>query len=459
MRKKIFDLLFLTISKFVFAMKTLLDAARYIIKNTLGINIDCPDGYFWCLISLVEYFWYTFYTLKENQRIYIGIGGKRQPKYVRCTHNVDFDKDFDKLLGEHSDCLKNVSNDFCCNNNYRVIIGNNENPINLGTARTTIEIPMVFHLLDPALNIQNGVNKWSKHINDNIIPILQQDYNRNFDSYQATYIETVEKLFEQADPTKKEHYLNKVNSLPVIKNIEWKFTLRKIIIKPTSGLFIASDSNDRVFRAANLEDPNSYLNIIIAPSKQILGISVFPFSDRDPIDTSKISKVYTYRNAILIGTTIFKGTSAPYNTYRTFTHEIGHWCGLLHPFDNISGTTDEIVKLGLNKLVFDRTPQKDENQNFSGDLIADTDPQVSPTYGTVYDSFRTVIRFIGQQRIIQRIRNTPYAYIFEKNENKPNFFNFMDYTDDKQMCMFTNLQIMKMVYMLGRFRPNFVKSD
>ena len=46
----------------------------------------------------------------------------------------------------------------------------------------------------------------------------------------------------------------------------------------------------------------------------------------------------------------------------------------------------------------------------------------------------------------------------KKNDQTPNFFNFMDYTDDSQMCMFTQLQVLHMIYMLSRFRPNFIEQ-
>jgi hypothetical protein len=137
---------------------------------------------------------------------------------------------------------------------------------------------------------------------------------------------------------------------------------------------------------------------------------------------------------------MFLGNVAQYNKYRTFTHEIGHWCGLLHPFDNDTCKTSSVTKFGMSTKE-------------SGDMIADTTVQFSPTFGTVFDSIKTK-RVNGT---LTQVHISPYAYIFDKNLKTPNFLNFMDYTDDAQMCMFTHLQILKMAYMMTRFRPKFVK--
>ena len=382
----------------------------------------------------------TWYNLDKN-------------KFVRCTHNKDFDENFNDLIAAHNNSLEEL------NNNERVMIGTSDSPINLGANKITIDIPMIFHLLDPALSA-NNINYWTTHINTKIIPQLNKDYNISYANFSLEHIKNVNTLFANADPSKKNYYLNLVKILPTNANLQWKFSLNKIIIKPVSGLSITSSNNDNVFKATAVENPESFLNVIVVPGTQILGISVFPFSDRNPSNTSQIDPNYAYRNAILINTAMFKGTSAPFDKFRTFTHEFGHWCGLLHPFDNISFRSTDVTKFGLNKLNFDKTPVKlgEVDQDFVGDLIADTAPQTKPTYGTIYDKVTITKKRVG--KIVQDvlIRNTPYAYIFEKNDLVPNFYNFMDYTDDAQMCMFTQLQVLHMVYMLSKFRPNFVKS-
>lgn len=367
--------------------------------------------------------------------------------FVRCTHNNDFDENFNDLLVAHNFSLENLEN------NERIMLGSSKNPIDLGTGKILIDIPIIFHLLDPKLS-SHDINFWSKHINETIIAQLNNDYNVSYINYSCQYILNVNTLFEKADPSKKNFYLNLASSLPKNANLQWKFSLRKVIIEPQSDLQLSSGENIGIFRSASVEDPENFLNIIIIPGAQILGVSVFPFSDRDINDSAKINPTLRYKNAVLINTTMFEGKTPPFDKYRTFTHEIGHWCGLLHPFDNVTYKTPDMTKFGLNKLDFDKSevPDNEQDQDFVGDLIADTPPQTQPTYGTVYDK---VIKKLNKTFK----RETPYAYIFEKNNQTPNFYNFMDYTDDAQMCLFTQYQILHMVYMLSRFRPNFVKQN
>lgn len=324
------------------------------------------------------------------------------------------------------------------NNSKCIILGNSNKTINLDINKITIDIPIVFHLIDPLLATQN-INYWKEYIDKNIITSLNKDYNVSYTNYGNQYISIVKYLFANADPTKKLYYLNLVKTLPNIKNLEWIFRIYKIIINPLNNLNINQQNNDHIFQLLTLEDPESFLNIIVAPSDRVLGLSGFAFNDRDPNNNSKIDTKYKYKNAILINTKIFQANSPPYNKYRTFTHEIGHWCGLLHPFDCILCKTNQSNK----KIIFN--------------TITDISKQIKPTYGTVYDRIILMKKIINGKPTFIKIRKTPYAYIFEKNNETPNFFNFMDYTNDAQMCMFTHKQVLCMLHMLAAFRPNFFK--
>ena len=395
------------------------------------------------------------------------LGHFRDRKYTRCVHTHDNDVNFAELVDIYNVLFGSLDQLDLIDSNERIILGSPDRPIDLGVTKVDLIVPIVFHLVDPDLGVKD-VDYWTRHINDNIIKQLNNDYNVTFFNYADTYLENVEKLFKNADPTKRQFYLNLVSTLPNNSLITWKFNLEKVIMNPVSGVRIKKKDNDDVFKTVTLIDPEKFLNIIILPGDNVLGISVFPFKDRCVEDHSKIASEALYKNGVLIGTVPFIGSVAPFNKYRTFTHEIGHWCGLLHPFDNMSYKTPEVTALGLNKLNFEKNkavPTKvtslnnisEENeleQDFVGDLVSDTPPQTRPTYGTVYDKISTITRRSSEQKIT--VRNTPFAYIFEKNNHTPNFFNFMDYTDDAQMCMFTHLQIVHMIYMLLRFRPNFV---
>jgi hypothetical protein len=340
-----------------------------------------------------------------------------------------------------------------------VILGNEEDPLTIGTGIITINIPMIFHLVDPILLKRDG-EYWKKHIQDKIISRINDDYNRNYTNYSDKLIYKVNKLFVNATPHKKKHYIGLTEILPKNDNITWNFRLRKIILKPIKDVQIQPKDNDQLFKHIKVENPNRYLNIVILPAEKVLGVSVFPFQDREPMVPEKIKSGSEYRHALLINTFIFLGSKKPYHKFRTFTHEIGHWCGLLHPFDNATYTSEEINRFGLNKLNFDKSVVAcgEIDQDFEGDMIADTYPQKKPTIGTVHDTFKAIKEIKDNHIITKYVRRTPYANIFEDNDEYPNFLNFMDYTDDRQLCMFTNLQMLRMVYMLAKFRPQFIRG-
>lgn len=353
--------------------------------------------------------------------------------YKKYIDKKIYNKNLEDLSSINNNWLKEFQN-----NNKTIILGNSKKKLDIEVDKITIDIPIVFHLIDPLLTNQN-INYWKEYIDNNIISSLNKDYNVSYMNYATKYINIVKYLFANADPSKKLHYLNLVNTLPNIQNLKWIFKTYKIIIKPLDNLNINERNNDHIYKLITLEDPELYLNIVIAPSEKVLGSSGFAFNDRDYNNNCKIDIKYKYKNAILINTKIFQATKPPFNKYRTFTHEIGHWCGLLHPFDCISCKTNE------------------ENKKIIFNAITDISKQIKPTYGTVYDRIILMKKIVDGKPTFIRIRKTPYAYIFEKNNETPNFFNFMDYTNDEQMCMFTHKQILYMLHMLAAFRPNFIK--
>lgn len=347
-------------------------------------------------------------------------------QYMRCAHNKNCNATYHETLNAHAKYLTTKQ---------RSII-----PYTIGVTPLIIDVPIIFHLTDATLK-KNDIEFLTTHINNNIIATLNADYNRTFENYGADYTSQIDKLFANADKSKREYYTNLCNVLPKDINIVWKFYLKDVIIKTTGGLSIDSSNLEPIYKAVSVVDPESHLNIIVVPGKKLLGISVFPFMDRDANNECVIDSKYRYRNAVLVNTGMFLGNIKPYDKFRTFTHEIGHWCGLLHPFDNDTCKSTGLMKYGLG------------SKESGGDMISDTVPQFAPTFGTVFDSVKSK-RVNGQ---LVMVHDSPYAYIFNKNLQTPNFLNFMDYTDDAQMCMFTHSQLLKMAYMMSRFRPRFVK--
>lgn len=102
---------------------------------------------------------------------------------------------------------------------------------------------------------------------------------------------------------------------------------------------------------------------------------------------------------------------APYNRGRTCTHEIGHWLNLIH----VWGDAD-----------------------CGDDQVADTPPQSQATYG-------------DPSGIVLSCNNTPYGNMY---------MNYMDFTDDIGMHMFTSGQRdrMRTLFMPGGFRYALLSS-
>gem|GEM_PF-766712 len=119
------------------------------------------------------------------------------------------------------------------------------------------------------------------------------------------------------------------------------------------------------------------------------------------------------RDGVVIGYTYFgtNGTATfPYNKGRTCTHEIGHYLGLRHIWgDGNCGVDDGISDTPLQESQYGGCP------NFG-----------SPSTTSC-----------GSQDM---------------------FMNFMDYTDDRCMFMFTHKQVDLMRYVLEKYRPGLVQN-
>lgn len=150
-------------------------------------------------------------------------------------------------------------------------------------------------------------------------------------------------------------------------------------------------------------DTEKYLNIWVVPfdeKENLLGYAQFPNSGSPLTDGVVVDSRY-------FGTT---GTAtAPYNKGRTTTHEVGHWLNLFHIWGDSSCGDDEVA---------DTPTQEEENVGC---------PNVfpSPSCGNVSDMY----------------------------------MNYMDYTDDGCMNLFTQGQKAVMRSAISRFRPGLLNSN
>lgn len=162
-----------------------------------------------------------------------------------------------------------------------------------------------------------------------------------------------------------------------------------------NGCYTTSTAN--AMKAALAVSPSTTLNIYTCnPSGGILGYAYFPnsFPEND-----------TRHGVVLLYSSLPGGSAAPYNLGDTATHEVGHYLGLYHTFQN-----------GCNKR--------------TGDYVTDTPPEKSAAYGC------------------------PAGRDTCSGDGPDPIYNFMDYTDDACMNTFTSGQSSRMKQMVGTYKPS-----
>lgn len=177
------------------------------------------------------------------------------------------------------------------------------------------------------------------------------------------------------------------------------------IIRKHTNITAFSTNDDMKFSATGGDDAwnrDEYLNIWVC--NLVDGVLGYSSLVGGPPQTDGIVVLYS-----AFGTT---GTAqSPFNLGRTGTHEVGHWLNMIHTWGDDSCGNDQ---------------------------VADTPPQQAPTYG-------------DPSGIIISCNNAPDGNMY---------MNYMDFTDDIGMHMFTNGQRARMrtLFVPGGFRYPILSS-
>ena len=251
------------------------------------------------------------------------------------------------------------------------------------------------------------------------IDILNNDFNKkatNFDQGKDIYI-----------GTKFDNVYDKYISLADKCNIN--FYLVDIIYKPLP--FQNGDNIDildiSIKGKSPAITPNKYLNIwIVDIAGGLLGYAQFPWDKNPETD----------------GVVIAKGTFGENPSYqgfdlnKTMTHEIGHWLGLYHTFQDTFNYDGGAIDYR------DGRPNE-EIQEMKGDCVVDTPPQRVPTYGNPFSN----------------PKKWPASVPYDDNKSYYHMFmNFMDYSDDIAMFMFTHDQAIKIRLMINIYRKDILNN-
>lgn len=156
---------------------------------------------------------------------------------------------------------------------------------------------------------------------------------------------------------------------------------------------------------ADAWDRNKYLNIWVCDlGSQLLGYAQFP---GQTASTDGVVLHYRYTGKT--------GASAPFNKGRTGTHEVGHWLGLYHIWGDDNGACT------------------------GSDQVTDTPNQADATYGC----------FTAGTVKTDACATAAPGYMWQ---------NYMDYTDDACMYMFTAGQKTRMQNVLAGSRASLATS-
>jgi hypothetical protein len=179
------------------------------------------------------------------------------------------------------------------------------------------------------------------------------------------------------------------------------FSLSSIDRTANDNWFSDMESYEQQYKQQLNIDPAHHLNIYTGNMPGLLGWSYMPYS---------WSESY-YMHGVCLSYTCLPGGTYPYNLGRTASHEVGHYLGLLHTFDNGCNAPGDYVN---------DTPYQDDGNNIY----------------TCNPNLDTCPNQLGTDPV----------------------HNYMNYVDDACLTEFTNGQSERMDEMIAQYRPSLLDN-
>lgn len=343
-------------------------------------------------------------------------------------------KTIDKNQSKYRKCVYHIHSQIYTANmkQHDEIVDANLDKINAVDMDSTINIKIALHFLAPKGTFNRDRVLTRAH---ELIMSLNDDFN-NYSSNPNTmnnfkYKSIINQVFISNMP-KQSIYLGAeyLKFLPT-KPSNITFELGEIYYYPIKNrLSLASydDNKDTEIEMqvikqyihqsrANAINADSILNlwVIDMSDTSILGFANFPWEVMD-----------NYHGVIIHRRVFFPEDYGETNfgLYKTLTHEVGHYLGLTHVFNQNSCTS----------------------ANADININADMEQGIQPVVQNVEDYDKILTSADPTDKIVNRSLHYDAQY-------NPLFMDYMDGTYDRYVAIFTNNQIQKMRYMTMTFRP------
>lgn len=206
-------------------------------------------------------------------------------------------------------------------------------------------------------------------------------------------------------------------------NINFTHDKTIVLSTPLADITSNDDLNNIIkINGSPIQSGDEYkLNIwVVNFTTGLLGYAQFPWSYSSNPTT----------DGIVIDKNLFKQTEllTNFSIGGVITHEVGHWLGVYHPFQQSFSGQQGIIDTNEDGII--------ETDEKTGDLVVDTPNQSLPT---------------------SNINNNPYnaPTTWPKTTDYHMFMNYMDYRYDICGFMFTKEQCKKMRIFMNAYRSQF----